>query len=84
MWDNFMRGNWPVAAPAVPAGSDEAPAHRTVADAPATRMREPAAATMVAAFAEARPRQTPGPRRTHRTHRRLRMSARLAATFGAG
>ncbi len=75
MWDNFMRGNWPVAAPAVPAGSDEAPAHRTVADAPATRMREPAAATMVAAFAEARPR---------RTHRRLRMSARLAATFGAG
>lgn len=78
MWEDFMRGNWPVAAPSVSAASDEAPAHRTVADAPASRTREPAAATMVAAFAEVRPRQTP------RTHRRLRMTARLAAAFGAG
>ena len=79
MWEAFMRGNWPAAAPAAPpapSALDESPARRAVADAPAPRMYQPAAAAT--AFAEVRP-----VRRPRKAHRR-RMSARLAAAFGAG
>jgi hypothetical protein len=76
MWEDFMRGNWPVAVPSVPPAPDEAPARRAVADAPVSHAREPVAT--VTAFAEARPVKRP-----RRAHRR-RMSARLAAAFGAG
>lgn len=79
MWEDFMRGNWPVAVPSVPAASDESPARRTVTDAPATHTREPAAATMVTAFAEVRPRKPHRPRKAHRRG----MTARLASAFGA-
>lgn len=82
MWEDFMRGNWPAAAPAAAYEPAESSARRsrTATDAPASQARQPAVAASgypgtVAEAREGRPRKT---------HRRRRMTTRLAAAFGTG
>ena len=88
MWEDFMRGNWPAAAAVLPA---ESPARWTAADvSAATAARPSQAAAPVATFAAADAGRYGAAeparpvRRSRRPLHRRRMSARLAAAFGAG
>ena len=86
MWEDFMRGNWPAAAAVLPADS---PARWTAADVSAAPQPRPAAAPVAAfATADAGRYGTAEParlvRRPRRPLHRRRMTARLAAAFGAG